>query len=67
MRFERWYLTSCPADNPAQSDDRRKYEAARQNERLARYWQRQGEGEWTRRMEEAAVEWQRNIEARRQS
>lgn len=56
MKRERWLRGSCPVDDPAQVDARRRYEAERQNLRLARFYARDEQGceSWTR-MEDAAL------------
>lgn len=62
MKRERWLRTSCPVSDPEHTGVRREYENARQTERLARYYRRTGEGDWTERMEADARERLRRME-----
>jgi hypothetical protein len=57
MKRERWLRGTCPASDPEQTGVRRRYEAERQNVRLARFYARDdpswGCASWAR-MEDAA-------------
>jgi hypothetical protein len=64
-RYERFLRTSCPVSDERQRGVRRKYEAAQQSVRRARFYRRTGEGDWVDRWETESEQTLRDLEASR--